>query len=128
MDRLRIDKWLWAARFYKTRSLAKSAIEGGKVQIDGQRVKVSREVSTGMRLRIRQGWDEREVVIRALSDQRRGAPQAQQLYEETPESIASRERSVQARKLAGGMTERPQRRPDKRERRAIREAQDYLEP
>ena len=67
--KVRIDKWLWAARFYKTRTLAKTAIEGGKVQLAGQRVKVSREVSPGDILRIRQGWDEREVTVLATSEQ-----------------------------------------------------------
>jgi ribosome-associated heat shock protein Hsp15 len=119
MEKLRIDKWLWAARFFKTRSLAKAAIEGGKVQVDGQRVKVSREIAPGDLLRVRQGWDERDIEVLALSDQRRGAPQASQLYRESAESIARRERSTQARKLAGGMTERPNRRPDKRARRQI---------
>ena len=115
MDRLRIDKWLWAARFFK------AAIEGGKVQIAGRRIKVSREVSIGEEIRIRQGWDDRDVVVRGLSDQRRGAPEAQQLYEETPESVARRQQSTQARKLAGGMIERPAKRPDKRDRRRIHE-------
>jgi ribosomal 50S subunit-recycling heat shock protein len=67
LSKLRIDKWLWAARFFKTRSLAKAAIEGGKVQLDGQRIKVSREISVGDQLRIRQGWDERDVIVEALS-------------------------------------------------------------
>ena len=123
-DKLRLDKWLWAARFFKTRSLAKAAIEGGKVQIAGQRVKVSREIAAGDELRIRQGWDERDVVVLDLSAERRGAPQAQLLYRETEESIARRQRSAQARKLAGGMTERPARRPDKRQRRQIHRFRD----
>ncbi len=125
MDRLRIDKWLWAARFFRTRSLAKAAIEGGKVHLDGQRVKVSREISVGDHIRVRQGWDERDIVVEGLSDQRRGAPEAQTLYRETDESIARREQSAQARKLAGGMTERPHRRPDKRERRQIHRFRDW---
>lgn len=124
MEKLRLDKWLWAARFFKTRSIAKSAIESGKVQIDGRRVKVSREIVPGDILRIRQGWDERDIEVLALSDQRRGAPEAQQLYSESEESIARRERSAQARKLAGGMTERPTRRPDKRARRQIHRFRD----
>lgn len=118
-DKLRVDKWLWAARFFKTRSLAKTAIEGGKVQLEGQRVKVSREISVGDQLRVRQGWDERDIIVRALSNQRRGAPEAQALYKETPESIARREQSAQARKLAGGMIGRPAKKPDKRARRQI---------
>ncbi|GHD39332.1 RNA-binding S4 domain-containing protein [Parahalioglobus pacificus] len=118
-EKLRIDKWLWAARFFKTRSLAKAAIEGGKVQVGGQRVKVSKEIMVGDQLRVRQGWDEKDIVIVALSDQRRGAPEASQLYQETDESIARREAEAVARKAAGGMIERPMKRPSKRERRQI---------
>lgn len=117
-DKVRIDKWLWAARFFKTRTLAKTAIEGGKVQLAGQRVKVSREITAGDVLRIRQGWDERDVVVKAVSEQRRGAPIAQTLYEETTESIARRERAAEARKAAGAMT-RPTQRPGKHERKAL---------
>lgn len=117
-DKVRIDKWLWAARFFKTRTLAKTAIEGGKVQLAGQRVKVSREITAGDVLRIRQGWDERDVVVKAVSEQRRGAPIAQTLYEETTESIARRERAAEARKAAGAMA-RPTQRPGKHERKAL---------
>ena len=119
MDRLRVDKWLWAARFYKTRSIAKTAIEGGKVHLDGQRVKVSREISVGERLTVKQGWDEKEVVIKALSDQRGPAPAAQALYVETAESIERRAREAQARKAAGGATARPTQKPGKHERKAL---------
>ena len=123
-EKLRLDKWLWAARFFKTRSLAKAAIEGGKVHLGGQRVKVSREISVGETLQIRQGWDERVVVVMALSEQRRGAPEAQRLYEETGESIAKREAEAAARKAAGGMIDRPDGRPDKRQRRQIHRFKD----
>ena len=116
--KVRIDKWLWAARFYKTRTLAKTAIEGGKVQLAGQRVKVSREVSPGDILRIRQGWDEREVTVIATSVQRRGAPIAQTLYKETQDSLDRRERAAEARKAAGAMA-RPTQKPGKHERRAL---------
>ena len=116
--KVRIDKWLWAARFYKTRTLAKTAIECGKVQLAGQHVKVSREVSPGDILRIRQGWDEREVTVLATSEQRHGAPIAQTLYEETPDSIDRRERAAEARKAAGAMA-RPTQKPGKHERRAL---------
>ncbi|MAC35178.1 MAG: RNA-binding protein [Haliea sp.] len=116
---MRIDKWLWAARFFKTRSLAKAAIEGGKIQVNDQRVKVSKEISVGDRLQIRQGWDLKEVVVDALSDQRRGAPEAQQLYTETPDSLARRESEAAARKAAGGMIERPATKPTKKQRRQI---------
>ncbi|MFV0476321.1 MAG: RNA-binding S4 domain-containing protein [Parahaliea sp.] len=116
---LRLDKWLWAARFFKTRSLAKAAIEGGKVQLDGQRVKVSREISIGDKLQIRQGWDLKDIVVQALSDQRRGAPEASRLYQESDASIARRQAETEARKAAGGMIERPTQRPTKKQRRQI---------
>lgn len=121
---VRLDKWLWAARFFKTRSLAKAAIEGGKVQFDGSRVKVSKEVNVGDRLRIRQGWDEKDITVTAVSDQRRGAAEAQGLYEETTDSIERRESAAAARKAAGGMLERPVRRPNKKERRQIHRFRD----
>ena len=117
-DKIRIDKWLWAARFFKTRTLAKTAIESGKVQLAGQRVKVSREVAPGDVLRIRQGWDEREVIVKGTSEQRRSAPIAQTLYEETSDSVARRERAAEARKAAGAMA-RPTQRPGKHERKAL---------
>ncbi|MDP4917129.1 MAG: S4 domain-containing protein [Haliea sp.] len=117
--KLRIDKWLWAARFFKTRSLAKGAIEGGKVQLDGQRIKVSKEIAVGDRLLIRQGYDLKEVLVTALSDQRRGAPEAQLLYTESDASIERRENEAAARKAAGGMLDRPLHRPSKKQRRQI---------
>jgi len=125
--KLRLDKWLWAARFFKTRSLAKAAIEGGKVHLAGQRVKVSREITVGDRLQIRQGWDLREVVVLALSDQRRGAPVARDLYRETDESIARREAEAAARRAAGGMVERPAQRPSKKQRRQIHRFRDQID-
>ena len=99
--RVRLDKWLWAARFYKTRSIAKQAIEGGKVHYNGARCKVSKEVELGALLTLRTGWDEREVEVLALSDQRRGAPEAALLYRETDDSIAQRERRAAERKALG---------------------------
>lgn len=114
---MRIDKWLWAARFFKTRTIAKEAIEGGKVHFDGSRVKVSKEVRVGMQLTIRQGFDEKTVVIKALSATRGGAPQAQLLYDETAESIAKRDFYSSQRKLAN--LARPEQRPNKRDRRQI---------
>ena len=121
---VRLDKWLWAARFFKTRSLAKAAIEGGKVQLDGKRVKVSKEVSVGDRLRVRQGWDEKDITVLAVSDQRRGATEAQSLYRESADSIQRREHAAAARKAAGGMLERPLRKPSKKERRQIHRFKD----
>lgn len=125
--KVRLDKWLWAARFFKTRSLAKAAIEGGKVHLDGQRVKVSKEITAGDILQIRQGWDEKVVLVKQLSEQRRGAPEAQLLYEETAASLAKREAQALARKAAGGMIDRPAHRPTKKQRRQIHALKDYPE-
>jgi len=125
--KIRLDKWLWAARFFKTRSLAKAAIEGGKVHLDGQRVKVSKEITAGDILQIRHGWDEKVVLVKQLSDQRRGAPEAQLLYEETAASVAKREAQALARKAAGGMIDRPAHRPTKKQRRQIHALKDYPE-
>lgn len=92
-EAIRLDKWLWAARFYRTRNLARSAIEAGHVRYQGERAKVGRAVQVGAIIQARQGGDEREVIVRALSDERRGAPEAQQLYTETAESVHRREQS-----------------------------------
>ena len=116
--KVRLDKWLWAARFYKTRSIAKQAIDGGKVHCDGTRAKPGKEVYLGLKITLRQGFDEKTVVVRALSEQRRGAAEAQLLYEETPESVAARDRLQQQRKLQPRI-EQPARRPGKRDRRLI---------
>ena len=124
MDKVRIDKWLWAARFFKTRSLAKQAIEGGKVHCDGQRVKPSKEVAPGLTLRIRQGFDERTVRVTGLSDQRRGAPEAALLYEETAESVAAREEEAARRKAARSAQPFSDHRPNKKERRQIHRFQN----
>ncbi len=126
-SKVRIDKWLWAARFFKTRSLAKTAIEGGKVLLAGQKVKVSREVAPGDMLRIRQGWDEREVKVIATSEQRRAAPIAQTLYEETEASIERRARAAEARKAAGTLA-RPSQRPGKHERKTLERLRKQFDP
>lgn len=118
MERLRLDKWLWAARFYKTRAIAKQAIEGGKVQCDGNRAKPSKEIEVGTEIRLRQGFDEKTVRVRSLSDQRRGAPEAQQLYEETEESIEAREKLAAQRKALPKHWPTPGR-PTKKQRRQI---------
>lgn len=123
--KVRLDKWLWAARFFKTRSLAKAAIDGGKVHLEGKRAKVSKEVAVEDTLTIRQGWDEQVVVVTQLSDQRRGAAEAQLLYEETADSLAKREENALARKAAGGMIDRPAHRPDKQQRRQIHRFKNY---
>ena len=127
MDKVRIDKWLWAARFFKTRSLAKQAIEGGKVHCDGQRVKASKEVATGSILRVRQGWDTKEVLINALSDQRRGASEASLLYSETQESLKQREHYAAQRKSMGAHIE-TEGRPSKKQRRQIHRFKDLINP
>ncbi len=119
---MRVDKWVWAARFFKTRSIAKNAIEGGKVHIDGEHIKVSREVRVGMQLTIQQGLEKKTVQIKALSDVRGPAPVAQQLYDETPESIEKRELLASQRKMHN--LARPDHRPSKKDRRDIHKFQD----
>lgn len=114
---IRMDKWLWAARFFKTRSIAKQAIEGGKVHLNGERVKVSREVQIGMLLTIQQGIEKKTVLVKALSDVRGSAPIAQQLYEETAESIEKRAQQAEQRKLNSMMF--MSHRPNKKDRRDI---------
>ena len=117
--RARIDKWLWCARFYKSRSLASEAVAGGKVHVNGERVKPSRSLAVGDRLAITQGAVAREVVVRALPERRAPAAAAQTCYEETAQSIERRERLRQSQALAAAMTPRPDARPDKRERRLL---------
>lgn len=118
LSKVRIDKWLWAARFFKTRSLAKQAIEGGKVHLNGQRVKASKDIEAGIQLQIRQGWDEKDILVLALSDKRGPAPVAALLYQETEESIAKREQQALERKAmnTGMHTEG---KPNTRQRRHI---------
>lgn len=118
MTRLRIDKWLWAARFYKTRAVAKQAIEGGKVHCDGGRVKASKEIGVGAVIQIRQSTDEKIVEVLALSDKRRGAPEAQALYQETAASITARETLAQQRKSQPNEWA-SEGKPNKKQRRAI---------
>lgn len=114
--KIRLDKWLWAARFYKTRALAKQMIDGGKVQYDGTRTKSSKMVEVGAEITLRFGLDEKTVTVLALSDQRRGASDAQSLYCETKQSIEAREARAAQRKLLGSA---PEHRPDKKSRREL---------
>lgn len=124
MDRQRIDKWLWAARFYKTRSLAVEEITRGRVEVNGQEVKPAREVKAGDTVAFRQGAARRSVVVKGLSNIRGPAPVAQQLYEETPESIAERERAAQQRRIAPEPAHTIEHgRPTKRGRRELDQAQ-----
>lgn len=117
---VRLDKWLWAARFFKTRAQASQAVAGGKVQVGGLRVKPSRLVAFGDRLRIQKKQEEFTIVVRALGSQRRGAPEARLLYEETPESIVSRAEVKETRRLLRVEGAAPPGRPGKRDRRLIR--------
>lgn len=116
---VRLDKWLWAARFYKTRAIAREMIEGGKVHYNGQRSKPSKLVELNAELTLRQGNDERTVVITAVTDQRRPASEAQALYAETAASIDKREKTALARKMNALTMPHPDRRPDKKERRDL---------
>ncbi|CAA0080702.1 Heat shock protein 15 [BD1-7 clade bacterium] len=118
-QKIRLDKWLWAARFFKTRSLAKQAIEGGKVHYNGARVKVSKDVELGAELRIRLGWDVKTVLVQNLSDKRRGASEAQLLYLETPESIEQRSLNAEQRKQMKEALISPDSKPDKKSRRQL---------
>lgn len=117
-DKVRLDKWLWAARFFKTRALAKAAIESGKVHWRGERCKPGKEPRVGDEFQIRAGFDERTVVVQALSIVRRGAPEAQLLYSETPESLAKREQAAEMRK-AGGLGLTTDGKPNKKQRRQL---------
>ncbi len=117
-DKVRLDKWLWAARFYKTRALAKAAIESGKVHCRGERCKPGKEPRVGDEFQLRTGFDERTIVVKALSLVRRGAPEAQLLYEETPQSVAKREEAAQLRK-AGSLGVTTDGRPTKKQRRQL---------
>ncbi|MGN2245702.1 RNA-binding S4 domain-containing protein [Frateuria sp. GZRR35] len=122
---VRADVWLWAARFFKTRSLAKQAIDGGKVDLNGGGCKPSKAVHVGDRLQIGRGEERLEVVVLALSEQRGPAPVAQALYRETEESLAAREAARAQRKLGAAGLLRPPTRPDKRSRRQIQQFKDH---
>ncbi|MDW6002631.1 ribosome-associated heat shock protein Hsp15 [Vibrio mangrovi] len=115
---IRLDKWLWAARFYKTRSIARNMVDGGKVHYNGQRTKPSKIVEVGAIITLRQGQEEKVVIVDKISGQRRGAPEAQTLYTETAESIQKREAHAMQRKL-NAHNPSPERRPDKKQRRDI---------
>jgi len=118
-ESVRVDKWLWAARFFKTRALAREAIKGGKVQIGGSRVKPGRSLKEGDRLNIRRGEDEYEIVVRDLGDRRVSATLAREKYLEDPHSKARRESAADQRRIEHQAKADRQRRPDKRQRRRI---------
>lgn len=117
---IRLDKWLWAARFFKTRSLCKDAIDGGKITYNGSKGKASRNVELGALIGLRLGWEEKTIEIKAISGQRRGAPEAQLLYAETAESIEKREKRALEHKSFGGRIISDHK-PNKKERRDIKQ-------
>lgn len=119
MERVRLDKWLWAARFFRTRGKAKAAITGGKVHCDGQRAKPARDVTVGTQLRIRRGEEEFTVDVLALSEIRRSASEAQALYAETDTSKEAREIAAAQRTAARNAIQFPGQRPDRRDRRTL---------
>lgn len=116
---MRIDKWLWAARFFKTRSLAAQAVDSGKVHLNGERCKPAREMRVGDGLRVRAGDAEWQVIVRGLSDKRGPASVAQTLYEETAESRSRREEQAALRKLSREPAHEIKGRPTKRDRRVL---------
>lgn len=116
---VRLDKWLWAARFYKTRSIARNMVDGGKVHYNDQRTKPSKMVELGAQIRLRQGNEEKTVIIEKISDQRRGAPEAQTLYRETEDSQQKRAENAQKHKLNALYSPSPDKRPDKKQRRDL---------
>lgn len=119
VEGVRIDKWLWATRFYRTRTLASAAVTGGKVHVNGQRVKASRMLRIGDGLTINRNRIEMEIIVVGLSERRGPATEAERLYRETEESRQRREQAASERRLYGGSTPAPQRRPDKRSRRKL---------
>lgn len=118
-QKVRLDKWLWAARFFKTRALARDMVQSGKVHYNGQRSKPGKVVEIGAMVKVPAGWDTKEVEILGVSEKRLGASLAQELYEETPESVAKREENQAARKLQTFHSPKPEGRPDKKQRRKI---------
>lgn len=116
---VRLDKWLWAARFYKTRSIAREMIQGGKIRYNEQRTKPSKVVEVGAKITLLQGQEEKTVIIEQVSAHRRGAPEAQLLYSETDGSIKQREKNAEDRKNNAFFSPHPERKPDKKQRRQI---------
>ena len=122
----RLDKWLWAARFFRTRAIAKQMIDGGKVFYNGQRTKSGKAVSIGDIIKIRQGFDEKEVTVMALADKRKDATFAQTLYQENQQSIDTREKNSIARKQGILLSPASDTKPDKKQRRKLREFKERI--
>jgi ribosome-associated heat shock protein Hsp15 len=122
----RLDKWLWAARFYKTRAIAKQMIDGGKVFYNGQRTKSGKSVTVGDKIILRQSYEEREVIVVALADKRRDANFAQTLYQETKSSITTREKNALARKQGILLSPASDTKPDKKQRRKLRQFMERI--
>jgi len=120
MEKVRLDKWLWAARFFKTRSLSAESVSGGKVHLNDQRVKAARSVSIGDTLVIQRGYDEYTIVIQGIAEKRGAAKIAQTLYEETAESIYRREQAADLRKYQHQGAQAGDHRPSGRDRKKIR--------
>ncbi len=116
---VRLDKWLWAARFFKTRQLAKTAVENGKVHYNRAKAKPSRNVELGASLRIQLGWDEKTVIVEEIFDKRRSAPEAQKMYTETEESVVKRAAMAEQRKTMNLSAQHTEHRPNKKQRRDI---------
>ncbi|MFT4655732.1 MAG: ribosome-associated heat shock protein Hsp15 [Patiriisocius sp.] len=116
---VRLDKWLWAARFCKTRAIARDLVQSGKVHYNQQRAKPSRSVELGATIKIPSGYDQKIVMVEGIKGKRQGAENAQALYSETQESINQREKNAQARKLSAFHSPSPDSRPDKKQRREI---------
>jgi len=123
---IRLDKWLWAARFYKTRALAKQMIDGGKVFYNGQRTKSGKAVSLGDKVLLRQSYEEREVIVIALAETRRDASFAQTLYQETPTSVTAREKNALARQQGILLSPASDTKPDKKQRRKLRQFKERI--
>ena len=119
MERVRLDKYLWAARFYKTRSISTEAIDGGKVRLNGDRVKPAKEVKAGDTLELRAGDAQYTILVKALANKRGSADIARTLYEETPESQAARAAAAEKRRRVSDPAEQIFARPTKKDRRSL---------
>ncbi|NMP04926.1 ribosome-associated heat shock protein Hsp15 [Pseudoalteromonas arctica] len=117
--KVRLDKWLWAARFYKTRAVAREMVQGGKVHYNGQRTKASKIVDVGAKVKLTQGVDEKLITILSVLEKRQSAPIAQTMYQESDASIAKREENSIARKNNSFFAPHPDKKPDKKQRREL---------